>query len=119
SGPFWRKTEAAAAILAFDPEDVEKALPAMFTALKDPLLNRMLNVPIIRAMGRIRKTPAQSQEFIAALTGALDSRNPFMRSESASTLGGLGQKAREGVPRLRALAESDPAPFVRLAAAEA
>jgi HEAT repeat protein len=60
-----------------------------------------------------------AQKALPLLIEALDSSTPFVRVEAAGTLGLLGPKAKDALPKLKQMAEGDKSDTVREAAAEA
>ena len=71
------------------------------------------------AIGRAAPGTPSADKAVAALAAALDSSWMYTRAEAASALARFGHQARRALPRLRALAKTDPDSSVRNAASSA
>jgi HEAT repeat protein len=119
-GPGRRRAVAADALAQFDPGQIEPALPILLAVLSETAGEIGPPAPsVCAAVGRSAAATPRSADAVAALMKALDSGSEYTRCEAARALAGFGRRAREAVPRLRALATEDKHQLVRAAASSA
>jgi hypothetical protein len=115
-----RRAMAASALTRFDPGQIEPTLPILLAVLSET--SGQIGPPapsVCAAVGRAAAATPRSADAVAGLTTALDSGSEFTRYEAARALAGFGRRARDAVPRLRALATGDKHQRVRDAASAA
>jgi HEAT repeat protein len=107
------RTQALGALGALRFVD-DASLTTLIEALKDPAPEvRMAAIRSLTLVGR-RAEPA-----VPNLIGCLHDEIPGIREAAIKALGELGPRAHPAVPELRRLAENDPDPALRGAAAQA
>jgi HEAT repeat protein len=113
-----RRATAAEALARFGPEQLGHAVPMLLGVLRETVGEIGPPAPsVCEALGRAAPGTLQADEAVAAMTAALDSKWEYTRSSAARALAGFGRRAAGALPRLRALAETDP--FVRTYASAA
>ena len=115
SDAFESRREAAASSLSeFSPEQAGEAVPLLIAVANEKqgkawdLFLRTL----CRALGRLAPGTPSADKAVAALSTALDTRDPDTRAIAAHSLGEFGSQARSALTRLRAL-EEDEMPWVQ------
>ena len=108
-----RQVHAALTMLAIDP-DSKVAREWISKAFK--------KIPSMDAhdlVDALEDRPAEAKLLIPDLIGLLNAKHTYYRSHAASVLGNLGADAKDALPSLKKVAESDPLPDVRETAREA
>jgi HEAT repeat protein len=114
------RAELASSLERFKPSEGKPAVPVLIAMVRD-------NVAVIgppapsaaSALGMLAPGTPRAGEAVAVLTTALGSKSQYTRAEAAKALGRFRKQAASATEKLRALAESDPIPPVRRAAAAA
>jgi HEAT repeat protein len=111
---------AADALGDFGPA-AERAVPDLIQILKNSSHDEaevQVMSTVAGALARIAPGTPSGEEAIRILTGALDSRDWFIKQDAINHLGQLGPRAAGAIPRLRALTQ-DGMPEIRKVAEEA
>jgi HEAT repeat protein len=75
-----------------------RALPALLEAIKSKDWDTRADA--VTALGGLKNDPASTPAAVAALTAALNDKEPWVRSVAGRTLGEFGPAAKDAVPRL-------------------
>jgi HEAT repeat protein len=110
----------ASSLAKFKPSEGELAVPVLIDMVKENVAVMGPPAPAAAsALGRLAPGTPRAGEAVAVLTTALGSGWEYTRLEAATALGRFQKQAASATEKLRALAESDPIPPVRRAAAAA
>jgi HEAT repeat protein len=109
-----RREEAAASLSHFSPEVAREAVPLLIAAANENhgKARDLFLRSVCRALGRLAPGSPSADKAVAALTTALDTRDPDTRAIAAHALGEFGSQAKSALPHLRAL-EKDEMPWVQ------
>jgi HEAT repeat protein len=124
SGRTEQKQEACHALQEFG-SDAKAAIPVLIGSLREilpretpstskqePAYSQMTGVSLAGTLGNIAARTDATEEVVAVLIEALQSRSSQTRSTAIVALEGFGPKAAAAIPRLRELVH-DEDPFVR------
>jgi HEAT repeat protein len=121
SGPAPRRASAADALGQFGTA-AAVALPALISVLEESETGKATTrdkASAATALGRVAPGTSSAEHAVAALTAVLKSDSIPNRTAAIRALPSFGKAAASAIPAIRTLAENDPIPNVRKAAASA